>query len=114
MLGLIAATVAVSGCTSMPTGTSPRLPSGSDSDWCVEGQQWQSVNPATGERVQFEVQGTSTVNGTTVCIAVWETNANTSDDVARVEMQFTESGNYTKITAQAENGTVLQEFETSQ
>jgi hypothetical protein len=109
---LLAATVFASGCINIPSGGFAGTPGGQSGEWCAEGETWSSLNPTTGERVQFEVQGISKVEGRTVCTATWETSVNNSDGAARMEMQFTENGDYSKITIYSSNGTVLNEIET--
>lgn len=77
--------------------------------WCGEMGSMQFVDPQTGERASFDVQGIVQHEGQQVCKAVWETN---QGDIRRVELYFNEDESYQKLVYYDADGNVVNEMET--
>jgi hypothetical protein len=87
----IALTVLTSGCTSI-TGSFTGTPATGGNNWCNQGEFWESSNPATGESVRYSIAGIVNHDGRQTCKAEW--TSNTEEGIARIEIYFTEDGDY--------------------
>lgn len=115
---LVVALMVFAGCSGSATGggTDADGQSGSQqaegSDWCPAGQSTQITNPQTGEQVSLVYQGIVTHENQRVCKATWETN-NPEDDIAKMEMYFSQDDSYQKIITYDDSGNVLNEMQMS-
>jgi hypothetical protein len=103
--------VLLSGCTgSIPGvgGETTTTTTSASGDWCPEGQTTRFASPQTGEQVSMEVEGIVTHDGREVCKAVWQTNQ-PENEVAKMEMYYSEDDSYQKIVTYDENGNVVDE-----
>lgn len=85
---------------------------GEDSNWCPAGQSTQVANPQTGEQVSLVFQGVVTYENREVCKATWKTD-NPENDVARMEMYFSEDDSYQKIITYDDDGNAINEMQMS-
>lgn len=109
---LVVALVLLAGCSGGGGGGGGDGGAGS-ADWCDKGDSYSYSNPQSGEEASMEIKGIVDHNGRQVCKAVWTGSGGSDSQVGKMELYFTENGDYNHLIMYDEDGNKLYEIETT-